>query len=99
MHGTGGQSFGAFLPRGVTLRLVGETRTTSAKGLSGGRLIVAPPPDGSTPPSRSWPAMSSPTARPRASCSCAAASVSGSACATRARPPSSRAWAITAVST
>ncbi|TRY17401.1 glutamate synthase large subunit [Tessaracoccus rhinocerotis] len=45
MHGTGGQSFGAFLPRGVTLRLVGDANDYVAKGLSGGRVVVAPPAD------------------------------------------------------
>ncbi|MFI5492110.1 glutamate synthase large subunit [Actinoplanes sp. NPDC051859] len=42
LHGTGGQSFGAFLPRGVTLRLIGDTNDYVAKGLSGGRVIVRP---------------------------------------------------------
>lgn len=50
MRGTGGQSFGAFLPKGVTLRLVGETNDYLGKGLSGGRLIVAPGPDASFDP-------------------------------------------------
>ena len=45
LHGTGGQSFGAFLPRGVTLRLIGDSNDYFGKGLSGGRLIVAPPPE------------------------------------------------------
>ncbi len=40
--GTGGQSAGAFLPRGVTLRLIGDTNDYFGKGLSGGRLILAP---------------------------------------------------------
>ena len=40
--GTGGQSFGAFIPRGVTLRLVGDTNDYLGKGLSGGRLTVRP---------------------------------------------------------
>ncbi len=44
MHGTGGQSFGAFLPRGITLRLVGDACDYVGKGLSGGRIIVAPDP-------------------------------------------------------
>ncbi|AQP47189.1 glutamate synthase large subunit [Tessaracoccus aquimaris] len=43
--GTGGQSFGAFLPRGVTLRLVGDSNDYVGKGLSGGRIVVAPQPD------------------------------------------------------
>ncbi|AQP44491.1 glutamate synthase large subunit [Tessaracoccus flavus] len=43
--GTGGQSFGAFLPRGITIRLVGDSNDYFGKGLSGGRLIVTPPSD------------------------------------------------------
>ena len=39
-----GQSFGAFLPAGVTLRLVGDANDYLGKGLSGGRIVVAPPP-------------------------------------------------------
>ncbi|NLL76978.1 MAG: glutamate synthase large subunit [Clostridiales bacterium] len=41
--GTGGQSFGAFIPRGLTLELVGDSNDYFAKGLSGGKLIVYPP--------------------------------------------------------
>ena len=42
LRGTAGQSFGAFLPAGVTLRLVGDSNDYFGKGLSGGRLIVRP---------------------------------------------------------
>jgi glutamate synthase (NADPH/NADH) large chain len=42
--GSAGQSFGAFLPRGVTLRLSGDANDYLGKGLSGGRVIVAPDP-------------------------------------------------------
>ncbi len=41
-NGTAGQSFGAFLARGVTLDLVGEGNDYVGKGLSGGRIIVRP---------------------------------------------------------
>jgi len=41
--GSAGQSFGAFLPRGITLRLEGDANDYTAKGLSGGRVIVRPP--------------------------------------------------------
>ncbi|MDQ1463130.1 MAG: glutamate synthase large chain, partial [Actinomycetota bacterium] len=41
--GSAGQSFGAFVPRGVTLRLVGDANDYVGKGLSGGRIIVRPP--------------------------------------------------------
>ncbi len=44
-RGSAGQSFGAFLPRGVTLRLDGDANDYLGKGLSGGRLIVRPPAD------------------------------------------------------
>ena len=42
-QGSAGQSFGAFIPRGLTLRLEGDANDYIGKGLSGGRLIVAPP--------------------------------------------------------
>ena len=45
LTGTGGQSFGAFLARGITLRLRGEANDYTGKGLSGGRIIVHPAPD------------------------------------------------------
>jgi glutamate synthase (ferredoxin) len=41
--GSAGQSFGAFLPRGVTLHLEGDANDHWGKGLSGGRLVVRPP--------------------------------------------------------
>jgi glutamate synthase (NADPH/NADH) large chain len=41
--GSAGQSFGAFVPRGVTMRLYGDANDYFGKGLSGGRLIVRPP--------------------------------------------------------
>ncbi len=42
-HGSAGQSFGAFLVPGVTLRLIGESNDYLGKGLSGGRIIVKVP--------------------------------------------------------
>jgi glutamate synthase (ferredoxin) len=41
--GSAGQSFGAFLPRGITLSLEGDSNDYIAKGLSGGKIIVYPP--------------------------------------------------------
>jgi glutamate synthase (NADPH/NADH) large chain len=41
-EGTGGQSFGAFLCRGITLYLIGDANDYTGKGLSGGRVIVRP---------------------------------------------------------
>ncbi|PRX48247.1 glutamate synthase (NADPH/NADH) large chain [Prauserella shujinwangii] len=40
--GTAGQSFGAFVPRGITLRLFGDANDYVGKGLSGGRIVVRP---------------------------------------------------------
>ncbi|MDO9405134.1 MAG: glutamate synthase-related protein [Polaromonas sp.] len=42
LEGTGGQSFGAFLCKGITLYLIGEANDYTGKGLSGGRIIVRP---------------------------------------------------------
>lgn len=42
-HGAGGQSFGAFIPSGLTLELEGDSNDYFGKGLSGGKLIVYPP--------------------------------------------------------
>jgi glutamate synthase (NADPH) large chain len=42
LTGTAGQSFGAFLPPGVTLRLYGDANDYVGKGLSGGRVVVRP---------------------------------------------------------
>ena len=44
-NGYGGQSFGAFIPAGLTLELVGDSNDYMGKGLSGGKLIVYPPKD------------------------------------------------------
>ena len=42
LEGTGGQSFGAFLARGITLYLIGDANDYTGKGLSGGRIVVRP---------------------------------------------------------
>ena len=42
LEGTGGQSFGAFLAKGVTLYLIGEANDYTGKGMSGGRIVVRP---------------------------------------------------------
>ena len=44
-HGSAGQSFGAFLMKGVSFRLEGEANDYLGKGLSGGRIVVRPDPD------------------------------------------------------
>ena len=41
-NGTAGQSFGAFIPKGLTLRLEGDTNDYLGKGLSGGKIVVRP---------------------------------------------------------
>jgi len=43
LRGTAGQSFGAFLARGVTFNLIGDGNDYVGKGLSGGRIIIRPP--------------------------------------------------------
>ncbi len=47
LTGSAGQSLGAFLPRGITLDMVGDANDYVGKGLSGGRIIVRPDPDAS----------------------------------------------------
>ena len=42
-HGAGGQSFGAFIPNGLTISLEGDTNDYYGKGLSGGKLVIYPP--------------------------------------------------------
>ena len=102
LRGSAGQSFGAFVPRGITLRLEGDANDYVGKGLSGGqRRSCYPDRDGarSSPRRTSSPATSCSTARPAARRTSAASWASGSACATPARPRSSRASATTAAST
>lgn len=43
LTGSAGQSFGAFMPAGITLRLEGDSNDYVGKGLSGGRIVVRPP--------------------------------------------------------
>jgi glutamate synthase (ferredoxin) len=50
-NGSAGQSFGAFVPRGMTLTLVGDANDYVGKGLSGGKLIIHPPANATFP---SW---------------------------------------------
>lgn len=45
LEGTGGQSIGAFIPRGETLRIVGEVNDYAGKGLSGGSIAISAPKD------------------------------------------------------
>ncbi len=52
-NGSAGQSFGAFLPNGVTLTLEGEANDYVGKGLSGGRIVIYPPRNSSFLPEES----------------------------------------------
>ena len=47
--GSAGQSFGAFVPRGITMRLLGDANDYVGKGLSGGRIVVRPAPEATFP--------------------------------------------------
>jgi glutamate synthase (NADPH/NADH) large chain len=53
LKGTAGQSFGAFLAKGVTFELEGEGNDYVGKGLSGGRLVIRPAPDAGIVPEKS----------------------------------------------
>ncbi|MGK2965033.1 MAG: glutamate synthase large subunit, partial [Tepidiformaceae bacterium] len=50
LEGSAGQSFGAFVPRGMTMRLEGDANDYIGKGLSGGKIIVRPPRDATFTP-------------------------------------------------
>jgi glutamate synthase (NADPH/NADH) large chain len=100
LHGSAGQSLGAFLPRGITLRLFGDANDYVGKGLSGGRVVVRPDLRATFPAQDNTIAgntlLYGATA---ARCSSAAGWASVSASATPAPPPSSRASATTPAST
>ena len=51
-HGSAGQSFGAFMPQGMTFYLDGDTNDYLGKGLSGGKIIVRPPEKATFEPSK-----------------------------------------------
>ena len=50
-EGGGGQSFGAFIPKGLTLKLYGDANDGLGKGLSGGKIVVVPPKNATFDPS------------------------------------------------
>ena len=99
-RGSAGQSFGAFLAKGVTLELEGDANDYLGKGLSGGQIIAYPRRTAASRVTRaSSPATSSSTEQRAAPVSSPGRRASGSRCATAAPAPSSRGSAITAVST
>ena len=97
MTGSAGQSFGAFLSAGVRLDLTGEANDGVGKGMGGGRIVIRPPEGDAGEPTRSATPLS--TERREGSSSAPAGPVSASPCATRVRPPSSKASARTVAST
>ncbi len=100
LKGTAGQSFGAFLAKGVTFELEGEGNDYVGKGLSGGRIVIRPAPDAaSCPRNPSSSATPCCTARSPARRISAASPASASPSATPAPPSSSKAPAITAANT
>jgi glutamate synthase domain-containing protein 3 len=100
LEGTGGQSFGAFLAKGITLYLIGEANDYTGKGLSGGRVVVRPSLSSVAWPRKtsSW-AIPSCTVRPRVKPFLLAWPASALRCACRARLRSSKARATTAANT
>ncbi len=101
LTGSAGQSIGAFLPPGITLELVGDANDYVGKGLSGGRVIVRPPDDVLFLPEDNVIAGNTLLygATVGRGVPARAGSGSGSAPATPARWPSSRASATTPAST
>ena len=99
--GSAGQSFGAFLPRGITLRLEGDANDYVGKGLSGGRIVVRPDRAATFAAEEQIIAGNVIALRRdrRRDLPARPGRASGSASATPARRPSSRASATTAAST
>ena len=100
--GTAGQSFGAFLAKGVTLELEGEANDYVGKGLSGGRIVVYPPQEARKLTPETSIIVGNTVlygAIAGRSATSAASRASVSACAIRARSPSSRGRATTAANT
>ena len=99
--GSAGQSLGAFLAPGVTIRVEGDANDYLGKGMSGGRIILVPPRRLALPAARErHRRQHGPLRRDGAArCSSRASRASGSPSATPAPRPSSRAWATTAAST
>ncbi len=99
--GSAGQSLGAWLAKGVTIEVTGDANDYVGKGLSGGRIVIKPPAEvrvraGGEHDPRQRGVVRGDAA---ANCSPAASRRSGSAFATAAPAPWSRAAATTAAST
>ena len=101
LTGSAGQSFGAWLARGVELVLDGDANDYCGKGLSGGTIVVRPPADATFAAEHNVIVGNTVLygRHLRAARSSAASPASASRSATRARSRSSRAWATTAAST
>ena len=100
LEGTGGQSFGAFLAKGVTLYLIGDANDYTGKGLSGGRVVVRPSIDfRGAPPTTSSSATRRFTARRPARPSSAGSPANASRCGCPARRRWWKAPATTAANT
>ncbi len=101
-HGSAGQSFGAFLAKGITLHVDGDANDYFCKGLSGGTVAIIRPPTPTQTSSRrrtSSSVTSCSTAPRPARPSSAVSRASASRCATAAPRPSSKVSATTAAST
>ena len=100
-NGSAGQSFGAFMPKGITLELEGDANDYVGKGLCGGKIIVYPA--GRLHLRRGGKhhhRQRGPLRRDRRrGLTSAAWPANASACATPASTPSSKPWAITAANT
>ncbi len=96
--GSAGQSFGAFLAKGVTLELEGDANDYVGKGLSGGKLIVYPPRSSTFLPEENI-LIGNVVLYGATSGEAYFNGMAGLPCAIRARPPWWKAWAITAANT
>lgn len=100
LTGTAGQSLGAFMPSGIALHLEGDSNDYVGKGLCGGKIVIRPHRTSVFPAERNVIAGNViGYGATQGSMFLRGIVGSGSSCATRARPRSSRAWATTRSST
>ena len=97
--GSAGQSFAAFLPRGIMLRLLGDANDYVGKGLSGGRIVVRPHANAPLAAEDHVAGNVVLYGATSGACTCAVWSASDSASATRGQRRSSRVSVTMAVST